>query len=120
MQIIKIGFLISYDYQMLKTSLPLVYASADEIFLAIDYKRRTWSGNSFEISDDFFSWIEIFDKDKKIHIYEDDFYDPSLSVKDNDTRERNMLGIRMGSGGWHLQVDSDEYFVDFSMFVEKK
>lgn len=119
MQKIKVGFLVSYDYQMLKTSLPLVYADADEIFLAIDYQRRTWSGNSFELPDEFFRWIVELDHEHKIQIYEDDFYDKNLTVKENDTRERNLLGARMGAGGWHVQIDSDEYFVDFSMFVEK-
>jgi hypothetical protein len=119
MQRIKVGFLVSYDYQMLRISLPLIYKSADQIFLAIDHLRRTWSGNTFEISSDFFSWIKEIDIENKIQIYEDDFYVPSLTVKENDTRERNMLGMFMGAGGWHLQIDSDEYFIDFDEFISK-
>jgi hypothetical protein len=30
-----------------------------------------------------------------------------------DTRERNMLAKYMGEGGWHVQIDADEYFADF-------
>lgn len=116
---IKIGFLVSYDYEMLKTSIPLVYDYADKIVLALDKERRTWSGNTIEISDSFFTWIKEIDTHKKIELYEDDFYDSALSVIDNDTRERNMLGMRMGEGGWHIQIDSDEYFLDFNGFLEQ-
>lgn len=113
---IKVGFLVSYDYELLKISIPRIYKEADSITLAIDHKRRTWSGNSIEIPNTFFDWVKKIDIDNKIKIYEDDFYVPNLSTKENDTRERNMLGQRMGEGGWHIQVDSDEYFVDFHSF----
>ena len=29
-----------------------------------------------------------------------------------------MLAQHMGEGGWHLQIDADEYFVDFENLVE--
>jgi hypothetical protein len=35
---------------------------------------------------------------------------------ENETRERMMIAQRMGEGGWHVQVDSDEYFLDFGTF----
>lgn len=117
-QEIKIGILFSYDYEMMRNCLPLVYEEADQIVLALDHKRRTWNGNIFTVSDSFFTWISEFDIDKKIEIYEDDFYDAQISVKDNETRERNMLSKKMGFGGWHIQLDSDEYFVDFKGFTD--
>ena len=85
---IKVGFLVSYDYEFLKTSIPLVYHSADEIYLAIDINNNTWSGNKFQIHDSFFDWINKIDKNQKIKIYKDDFYDITLSSKENDTREK--------------------------------
>jgi hypothetical protein len=115
---IKVGFLVSYDYEYLKISLPLVYNDAELIALAIDKNRRTWNGESFELKVDFFEWIKNIDTQNKIRIYEDDFFIPSLSAIENDTRERNMLAAFMGEGGWHIQIDSDEYFLDFPAFVK--
>ncbi len=114
---IKVGFLVSYDYEYLKISLPLVYDHADKICLAIDINRSTWSGGSFIIPDTFFEWLRSIDTDKKIHILEDNFFVPTLSTSENDTRERNMLAEFMGEGGWHVQLDSDEYFYHFDDFV---
>lgn len=119
MSTIKVGYLVSYDYEFLKNSLPCVYNYADEIFLAVDQERKTWSGESFLIQPDFWEWIEKFDSMKKITIYEDRFYVPTLSPMECDTRERNMLAKRMGDCDWYVQIDSDEYFIDFSSFAEK-
>ena len=70
---IQTGYLVSYDYELLKTSLPTVYSDSDEVFIAIDKNRNTWNGGSFSINDSFFEWIKAFDVDKKVVIYEDDF-----------------------------------------------
>lgn len=113
---INVGFLVSYDYEFLKTSLPLVYKEADTITLAMDENLNTWSGQKFSIDPSFFTWLETIDVDKKITIYKDNFYIPELDAKGNDTRERNMLAAKMGEG-WNIQVDSDEYFIDFESFA---
>ena len=34
-----------------------------------------------------------------------------------ETRMRNMLAKYMGYSGWHLQIDVDEYFLNFEKFV---
>jgi hypothetical protein len=115
---IKAGFLVSYDYELIKNSLPPVYEYADRIVLAVDKDGKTWSGNSFRIADSFWQWIEEFDTQHKIEIYKDSFYVEGLTSIQNDTRERNMLGKRMGEGGWHVQIDADEYFADFKHFVD--
>jgi hypothetical protein len=114
---IQTGYLVSYDYELLKTSLPTVYTDSDEIFVAIDKNRNTWNGGSFSIDDSFFEWIEAYDVDKKIVIYEDDFYVPELTTMECEIRERKMLAEKMGIGNWIVQVDCDEYFVDFKKFV---
>ena len=113
---INVGFLVAYDYELLKTSIPLIYKEANSITLALDINRQTWSGNTFKIDPSFFSWITMFDTDSKITIYEDDFYIPSLNAMENDTRERNMLAEKMGEGIC-IQIDADEYFVDFEGFT---
>lgn len=114
---IKVGILVSYDYPLLAYSLPCIYTYADEIYLAIDRKRETWKGNSFHLPSTFFEWIRAIDKEQKIHFYEDSFYIPSLSPMTLETRTRNMLAKQMGYDGWHVQIDTDEYFCNFKSFV---
>lgn len=114
---IQIGYLVSYDYELLKNSIPTIYHESDTIFLAIDKKRLTWKGESFFIEESFFQWINDFDVERKIIIYEDNFYVPALTTMECEVRERKMLSDKMGLGNWLVQIDSDEYFVDFKQFV---
>lgn len=118
MKKIHVGFLLSYDYIKLKKSIPPVYKKADRIFIAIDNKFRTWSGQIFEVDESFFDWLKEYDVEKKIELYYDDFYISNLNPIENDTRERHMLSIKMGIGNWLIQVDSDEYFINFENFVK--
>jgi len=115
--IIKVGFLVSYDYAYMKYALPPVYEQADKIVIAVDIDRQTWKGEKFDIPASFFEWIKAYDKDNKIEIYEDSFFVPELNAFECDTRERNMLAKKMGDSGWHIQVDSDEYFLDFKILT---
>ncbi|SEG51141.1 hypothetical protein [Flavobacterium urumqiense] len=114
---IKVGYLISYDFELLFTSLKELYSYVDSVYLAIDVNRTTWSGNPFVIPETFFEKINRIDVKKKIHIYEDNFYIPNLTPLECDTRERNMLLKKMGKG-WLMQVDVDEYIYDFK-YVSK-
>jgi hypothetical protein len=117
-KIIKVGFCVAYDWELLKKSVPRVYDEADTICLSLDKNRRSWAGQPYNFNeDDFRSWLTSIDKDKKIDLYEDDFSRPELSAMGNDNLQRNLMAARMGSGGWHIQIDSDEYFVDFRKFV---
>ena len=110
---IKIGFLISYDYKYIFDALPIVYAYADEIILCIDVNRNTWAGKKYELDPKFFDNIRAIDPDEKIVFFEADFYVPTLTPMENDTRERNMLSEKMGADCWKLQIDADEYFLNF-------
>ncbi|MFY7742523.1 MAG: hypothetical protein ACOVQR_07750 [Flavobacterium sp.] len=114
---IQVGYLVSYDYELLKYSLPTVYKDSDTIFLAIDINRKTWKGDDVNIDPNFFDWISSFDVDNKIVIYEDKFFIPSMSTMQCEVRERKMLAGKMGIGNWLIQIDSDEYFLDFKSFV---
>lgn len=114
---IKVGYLVSYDYQMLFTSLKELYAFVDEIYLAIDINKKTWSGNIFELPDSFFNELNSIDISKKIHIYYDDFYVPSISPMECEIRERNLLLKKMGKG-WLIQLDVDEYIYDFNVLAK--
>ncbi|HIJ96525.1 MAG TPA: hypothetical protein HPP94_12460 [Desulfuromonadales bacterium] len=115
---VKVGFLVSYDYEYLKTALPFIYQKADSVVLAYDSGFKTWNGNSFVITDDFFEWINMFDTHNKIVFYKDNFCMPDFTPMECETRERKMLATFMGEGGWHIQLDSDEYFIDFDRFIE--
>lgn len=109
---IKVGYLISYDYKLIFTSIKLLYNHVDEIYLAIDNDRLTWSGNQYELPDTFFEEIKSLDVKNKIKFYFDNFYKEDLSPSECDTRERTMLSKKMGKG-WLLQIDVDEYIYDF-------
>lgn len=119
MSIVKVGFLVSYDFEYLKISLPRVYAHATEIYLAVDAERKTWSGGDYTIPNEFWSWIEEIDTEQKIKVYQDKFFVEGLTPMECDTRERNMLGKAMGRSDWYIQIDSDEFFHDFELFVSK-
>lgn len=119
MKKIHVGFLLSYDYELLKLAIPPVYKDSDRIFIAIDENYMTWSGNKFDVDPAFFTWLGEFDTDNKIELYRDNFYVPTLTTTQMDTRERKMLSDQMGIGNWLIQVDSDEYFIDFADFVRQ-
>lgn len=114
---IKVGYMVGYDYELLKHSLPTVYSVADKIVIAIEKDRKTFAGETFSIDPSFFQWLEETDVDNKINLYEDSFYVPEMGASEADTRARNLLGKRMGEGGWHFHIDVDEYFVDFKGLV---
>lgn len=109
---IKVGYLLSYDYDLIFTSINQIYVEADKIFIAIDVNRRTWSGNDYELPSSFFENIELLDYKNKIQIYEDNFYISELTPIECETRERNLLLKKMGRG-WLIQLDVDEYIYDF-------
>jgi len=116
---IQVGFLMSYDYKLLKNSIPFVYEDSDSIFIALDKNFKTWTGDVFEVEDSFFDWLSNYDIENKITIYKEDFYDSSLNPMENEVRERKMLASKMGIGNWIIQIDSDEYFINFKGFIQE-
>lgn len=116
---IKLSFCVAYDWCFLQYSLPLVYKEADEICLAIDIDRISWAGNQFEFDEEgFHNLIADIDTEKKIKIYQDNFHLENLSPMENEIRQRKLMAEFLGSEGWHLQLDSDEYFLNFQGFVK--
>jgi hypothetical protein len=114
---IKVGYLISYDYELLFTSLKQLYNDVDAIYLAIDKNRKTWSGNIFELPASFYERVSFFDVKNKIRFFEEDFYLSNLSPIQCETRERNLLLRKMGKG-WLMQLDVDEYIYDFKITAD--
>lgn len=117
-KIIKVGYLVSYDYEYIFNSLKETYAHSDLIVLSYDKNFQTWSGNTFVIPDSFFEEIKKIDVDNKISFHKDAFYVENLDGMASETRQRNMLGEFMGKGGWHIQIDSDEYPYDFKKLTD--
>lgn len=118
--VIKVGFCVAYDWELLKTSIPRVYKGADIICLSIDKARKTWKGESYNFDEAAFRiFVSTIDTEKKIDVYEDDFSAPDLSAMQNDTRQRQLMADRMGKGGWHIQIDSDEHIINFAGCVRK-
>lgn len=109
---IKVGYILSYDYDLIFTSINQIYDEADKIFIAIDVNRKTWSGNDYELPLSFFENIKLLDYKNKLQIYEDNFYISELTPIECETRERNLLLKKMGRG-WLIQLDVDEYVYDF-------
>lgn len=116
---IKVGFCVAYDWELLKNSIPCIYKEADEICLSIDRERTSWSGTRYHFDEQAFAeFVKSVDTDQKIRVYEDTFYDPKKSPIENDNYQRNKMAEFMGKGGWHVQIDSDEYFLNFEGFVQ--
>jgi hypothetical protein len=115
---IKVIFLLSYDYEYLKYSLPCIYKNANKILLSIDKNRLSWTGNKYLFDESIFDWVKEFDVENKIQIYEDVFYIEGYTAMENETRQRQLSADFLGEGGWTIQIDVDEYFIDFSSFVD--
>lgn len=116
---IKIGFCVAYDWQLLEYALPLVYESADTICLSIDKDKISWGRERFTFDETaFHAFISRIDSKKKITILEEDFHQPNLTPMQNEVRQRNRMAEFMGKGGWHIQLDCDEYFLEFEKFVK--
>jgi hypothetical protein len=116
---IKVGICVAYDWYLLQHSLPLIYNDSDMICLSVDKARIGWTGKSYHFDERSFNdLVQRIDVAGKIKIYEDDFHIPSLSPMENEVRQRNLMADYMGKGGWHVQLDADEYFLDFGGFVK--
>lgn len=118
MRSIKVGFCIAYDWYLLKTCLPLIYKSADKICLSIDKDRISWNGIKFPFDElEFKKYIKEIDLEEKIVVYEDDFHKKDNSPGENEVLQRNKIAEFLGKDGWHIQLDCDEYFLNFDAFV---
>lgn len=116
---IKVGFCVAYDWSLLEHALPLIYRAADLICLSLDSNRVSWSGNPFAFDEFAFRrLLAEIDTGNKIEVYEDNFYKADFTPMQNEVRQRNLMANFMKPGGWHIQLDCDEYFANFDEFVE--
>ena len=116
---IKVGFCVAYDWYLLRYAIPAVYHQADTIVISIDRLHKTWAGEQYEFDEQAFNqFIRALDVNQKIELYVDDFYNPDLPASENEVHQRQKLSEAMGAGGWHIQLDCDEYFLQFAEFVK--
>ncbi|XZF13825.1 hypothetical protein ACTHGU_18745 [Chitinophagaceae bacterium MMS25-I14] len=116
---IKVGFCVAYDWHLLAYSVPLIYKDADTICLSLDKDRKSWAGNNFSWNEQGFqAMLQDLDPDGKIRLLEEDFHLSTLKPMENEVRQRKMMADVMGEGGWHIQLDADEYFLHFDRFTD--
>lgn len=117
-QPIKVGICVAYDWYLLKYCLPLIYPFADTICLSLDKNRTGWSGKPYSFDEEGFrQLVTTLDTQKKISVLEEDYFVPTATPMQNEVRQRNQIAEYLGDGGWHVQLDCDEYFVDFDKFT---
>jgi hypothetical protein len=106
---------IAYDYKYSLASILSYYEIADEIFLAIDKERISWSKNKYDFDETYFNEIKLIDKDKKIIILEDNFHSSDSPIQ-NDTNERNFITTFAKKGNFIIGIDSDEILLNSKQF----
>jgi len=103
--------LISYDADMIMSSIKSYYNYVDQIVLGLDVNRITWSGNPFSFDEEkLWKQLDDIDTDNKILIVEDNFHKSSIPME-NDTYERNFLK-NYCTGDWILSFDADEVLLN--------
>lgn len=113
-----VGFLVAYDYALLQSSIPLVYAEANRIILSVDENWLTWSGQPFSIKKDFYDWLAEIDTEHKIVWEKGNYADTTKNPLDNETKQRNDMFRNHPGYDWYIQLDADEYFIHFLPFVQ--
>ena len=109
--------LVSYDYKYLASSITSYYDIADEIILAIDKNRISWSNNVFTFDDNEFNdIIKDIDTDNKIKIVEENFH-KSLNPIENHTDERNYISKLCKENNYIIAIDSDEIVLNAQEFL---
>lgn len=113
-----VGFLVAYDYDLLTSSIPLVYAAANRIVLSVDEQQLTWSGQPFSIDPSFYNWLAEIDIHHKIVWEKCNYADTACNPLDNETHQRNHMFRNHPGYDWYIQLDADEYFIHFRQFVQ--
>ena len=117
--------LIAYDAHLLPNSIKSYYPFVDEIILALDKDRISWSGNTFEFNENLlWKTLKTIDIKNKIHLVEADFHSSKIPIE-NDNFTRNYAKAQC-SHDWIFSFDADEvlvnpkeFFIDFLPLCEK-
>jgi len=108
---------IAYDYKYAFNSIKSYYDIADEIILAIDKDRISWSGMKYDFDDELFkSTIKEIDIQNKIKVIQESFHKTDSPIA-NDTNKRNVITTYC-SGDIIIGIDSDEVLLNAKEFIE--
>jgi hypothetical protein len=100
--------LLSFDYRYAPAAIRSYYDIADEIILAVDADRVSWSGQPFEIDiSKVRDFVARIDAGRKIRILEGNFHAHEHPMA-NDVAERRALSHQCAAGNWVVQIDCDE------------
>ncbi|HMP93141.1 MAG TPA: hypothetical protein PKD90_09745, partial [Phnomibacter sp.] len=91
--------------------------SAHKIVLAMDAQRKTFTGTAYYFEEDFKTWVQQLDTAHKIEWLEEPFYEPGMTPQQVVLKKRNRLLQKMQPANWYIQLDADEYFLNFEGFV---
>jgi len=107
--------LISYDAEMLPSSISTYYDYVDEIVLGLDKDRITWNHQPFTFNEQKL-WAELqrIDTKGKIVLVEENFHPSGLAIE-NDNYERNFLKAQC-SNDWIMSFDADEQLINAKEF----
>jgi len=103
---------IAYDYKYAFLAIKSYYSIADEILLAIDKDRISWSNSRYEFDEiEFNTEIQKIDCDKKIKIIQENFHKYPTPLQ-NDTQERNFISALCKKDNYIIAIDSDEVLLN--------
>jgi len=118
--IVKAGICVAYDWTFLKESLPAIYSYVDLICLSIDIDRKSWNGNIFDMDwQGFKQLIDAIDKEGKIKILEEPFFDASRTPIANECYQRKRMAEFLGAADWYVQIDTDEIIINAEEFINQ-
>lgn len=116
----KLGFytLLSYDYKLAFASIKSYYNIADEIILAVDSARISFSGKPFEFDEQAVKeFIEKLDYNKKkIRFIQQPFFEADKSSLDNEVNVRNKISNLFAQDTYIIAINSDEILLNADEF----
>jgi hypothetical protein len=116
--IAKAGICVAYDWLLLEQSLPALYPYVQKICLSVDIDRKSWGGNIFSFDKEaLVKLVEGIDKEKKIFLLEEIFFDPTRTPIQNECYQRKRMADVLGECDWVVQIDADEVFINIGEFI---
>jgi len=110
--------LISFDHALLLEGIARYIDAVDEVILGLAADRMTWVGRAFEVPDSFFADLKAIDKNNKVRIVEEQFFQKSDDLIQNLTRSRNIVSNHAREDAWLITLDPDETIVNFDELVD--
>lgn len=113
---ISVVVLVAYDWRLAAEAIVRAWTLADEILLACDRRRLSYTGRPFQLP--LAELLEYVRRRiewsrsstlEKLRIVEADFYVPGRSPIELETQSRNACDHLCAAGNWLLHIDADEW-----------